>query len=404
MYSRLNKFTLITYQNLDNDERNVFTLLYQPLLGQDAYTLYLTLWSLIERSRLKSPVYFHDFLYDLIKLTPKDFEEARKKLEALGLVVVYKKNDEYLYEIKVPLTAEEFIKDGSLGVYLYKIVGESHFEKLINLFKISEIEKDGFENITNNFCDVFEAVEEMINVEDQLLNKSKSKLTLETDFDFELFFDGLSKNYVDKRKITQKVKDAIKRVAYIYSFDEIDMQKVFMDAITKDRTVDLDVLSKSANKWYNFERESNKETRKLKHNQEDTTPKKSTMNETDYLNYFKTISPIKLLENESGQKAASSEIKVIEQLYEKTSLKEEVINVLIAYVLGIKENVFPSFNYFEKIASEWSRNDLTTAEAALEYIKNRNKQMNQPRTYQKNTKTLPEDIKSDWLDDYIKNL
>ena len=177
-----------------------------------------------------------------------------------------------------------------------------------------------------------------------------------------------------------------------------------MDAITKDRTVDLDVLSKSANKWYNFERESNKETRKLKHNQEDTTPKKSTMNETDYLNYFKTISPIKLLENESGQKAASTEIKVIEQLYEKTSLKEEVINVLIAYVLGIKENVFPSFNYFEKIASEWSRNDLTTAEAALEYIKNRNKQMNQPRTYQKNTKTLPEDIKSDWLDDYIKNL
>ena len=43
LFIDLDKFKLITYQNLDIDERNVLTLLYQPLLGCDAFTLYSTL-------------------------------------------------------------------------------------------------------------------------------------------------------------------------------------------------------------------------------------------------------------------------------------------------------------------------------------------------------------------------
>ena len=55
----LDKFKLITYQNLNIDERNVLTLLYQPLIGCTAFTLYLTLWSFIDRTGLKSDEYLN---------------------------------------------------------------------------------------------------------------------------------------------------------------------------------------------------------------------------------------------------------------------------------------------------------------------------------------------------------
>ena len=128
---RLDKFKLITYQNIDIDERNVVTLLYQPLIGCKAFSLYLTLWSLIDRSRLKTPIYLHKKLYDILNSTPKEFSDARKKLEAIGLLVVYQNEEMYLYELKAPLSAEEFIKDGNLGAYLFKEIGQYNYDRVL---------------------------------------------------------------------------------------------------------------------------------------------------------------------------------------------------------------------------------------------------------------------------------
>ncbi|MFK5882738.1 MAG: DnaD domain protein [Candidatus Izemoplasma sp.] len=402
MLDRLNRFTLTTYQNIDLDERNTFTLLYQPLIGANAYSLYLSLWSLIDRSRLKTPNYLHDMIYEMLNISPKAFIDSRKKLEALGLLVVYKKEDEYLYELKAPLTAEEFIKDGSLGGYLFNKVGQQNFDSLVSLFKITEIEKQGFQNVTISFDDVFESVSKRVDVKEKLLDRSKSKMSFTNDFDFEIFFEGLSKAFVDKRKITSRVKDAIKRVSYVYNLDEIDMQKVYMDAVTKDKDIDLALLSKSAAKWYQYENRTSKISLEEVKRTKNVEVKKS-MDKNDVFEYLRTVHPIDLLENESGIKAASSELNVIENLLAKSTYGIEVINVLILYVLEVKGNAFPTYNYFEKIVSEWKRNDIETAEDALEYIKKRNKPK-QKTVYKNNRKTLPEDIESDWLDDYINSL
>lgn len=402
MLDRLNEFTLTTYQNIDLDERNTFTLLYQPLIGKKAYSLYLTLWSMMDRSRLKTPSYIHSTLYDILGMTPKIFIETRKKLEALGLVVVYQKEDEFLYELKAPLTAEEFIKDGALGGYLFNKVGQQNFDIIVSLFKISEIEKQGFTNVTTSFDDVFESVSKRVDVKEKLLDHSKSKIDIDNDFDFEIFFDGLSKQFVDKRKVTTKVKEAIKRISYVYNLDEIDMQKVYMDAVTKDKDIDLALLSKSASKWYSYENRSSSVSLESIERNKDVAVKKGMCKE-DLFEYLSKVHPIDLLENESGIKAASSELKVIESLLEKSTYGIEVINVLILYVLEIKSGSFPSYNYFEKIISEWKRNNIETLEDALEYIKKRNKPR-EKAVYKNNKKALPEDIKSDWLDDYIKSL
>ena len=393
---KLDKFKLITYQNIDIDERNVVTLLYQPLIGGKAFSLYLTLWSLIDRSRLKTPDYHHSKLFDLIDISPSSFTSIRKKLEAIGLLVVYQNEDLLLYELKAPLTAEEFIKDGSLGAYLFSQIGKANFDEVVSLFRISSIEKAGFKNITSTFDEVFESIPDPFETEEVFLSRSKSKITINNDFDFDIFFEGLSKNFVDHRKITSKVREKISRLAYVYNLDEFTMQKVFMDAVGKDKGVNLDELSKRAGYWFKFE----KRTDSVNLHEKGKKTNVSSSNKK-IIEMCKTTSPLNILEDLFGTKPATVELRVIEQLLEKTDLTPELINFLIVFVMGNTES-FPSYNYFEKVAVDWQRKGFATAEEALEYIKLRNKSRTTKYSKQKNL--LPKDIESDWLDDYIKNL
>lgn len=392
---RLDKFKLITYQNIDLDERNVVTLLYQPLIGCKAFSLYLTLWSLIDRTKLKTPIYLHKKLYDILNVKPGAFSAARKKLEAIGLLVVYQNEEMFLYELKAPLSAEEFIKDGNLGAYLFNEIGKSNFDELVSLFKISNSDKDGFKNITTNFDEVFESLPRPIETSDNYMSRSKSKISLNHNFDFELFFEGLSKNFVDHRKITTKVKEKIERLSYIYGLDEITMQKAFMDSVKRDRSVDLDKLDLAARTWYQFEKKPSKVKGVKK---EEIT---GVNTNTEIIEMCKNLKPVELLEALFGVKPAASELKIIDRLLDSELLSDSLINFLFVYVIGYTEGQIPNYNFFEKIATDWARNKVSTIDEAIIYNKERKVKI-ESKTF-KGKNLLPKDIESDWLQDYIKS-
>jgi replication initiation and membrane attachment protein len=391
----LDKFKLITYQNLDLDERNVITLLYQPLLGCDAFTLYLTLWSLIERARLKSPEYLHLKVYDIMRISPKQFLRARQKLEAIGLLVAYKNEDIFLYELKAPLSAEEFIKDGSLGAYLFSRLGKENFDDLVNLFRISKSEKEGFTNITTNFDEVFESLPRPIETNDDFISKSKAKFHINHSFNFEIFIDGLSKNFVDRRKISKAIKEKIMNISYVYNLDEFTMQKVFMDSVDKNRNIDIEKLSYNARKWFEFERETIFEETKIKN-------KKEAVSYEELLNRCKTDTPSIILAILSNGKPSVTELKVVEKLIDNYEFKIEVINFLLVYVIGLLEE-FPSYNYFDKIAIEWQRKKVNNIDDAIKVIKNRQTRLENHKNKPKGKNLIPKDVESDWFDEYMKN-
>ena len=398
--NKLDKFKLITYQNIDIDERNVVTLLYQPLIGCLAFSLYLSLWSLIDRSRLKTPEYHHSKIFDLIDISPTQFVNTRKKLEAIGLLVVYQNEDLLLYELKAPLSAEEFIKDGSLGAYLFSQIGKANFDDIVSLFRISSIEKTGFKNITSTFDEVFESLSVTFETEETFINRSKSKITINHNFDFEIFFEGLSKNFVDHRKITSRVREKISRLSYVYNLDEFTMQRVFMDAVSKDKAVDLDLLSKRAGYWFRLEK--NTSTLKLgEKNNKKPVNESVDLSNAEVITLCEEKSPLDILNELFAVAPAAVELRIIEQLLENMSLPTELINFLIVFVYGYLGN-FPSYNYFEKIAVDWQRRGFTKIEEAVTYIKERSNKVSKKGKIQKNL--LPKDIESDWLDDYIKDL
>ncbi len=389
----LDLFRLITYHNLDRDERNVLTLLYQPILGGDAFTLYLTLWSLMDRSTKKNAEFPHKLLYDSMRMSPRQIEAARQKLEAIGLLVTYRNDDMYLYELNAPLSAEEFIKDGSLGAYLFSRVGKDIFDEISGLFKVSSNEKAGFVNISSTFDKVFDSLPKPIQTTSDFAKKTKGKIQINHAFNFDIFVEGLSKNFVDRRKITTKVKEKIYQLSYVYNLDEFTMQKAFMDSVDKDRNVDLSDLSKNARKWYEFERETMEQV--------DLKDGNQVVSYNDIVLKCKTETPATILGILSNGKPSLQELNVIERLLENYNLDQPVINFLVVYVVG-QTGQFPTYNYFDKVAVEWQRNNVQTIEDAIEIVKTRQQKNTKP-TSNRSKNTIPDDVNPDWLDEYWKN-
>lgn len=67
----------------------VLTLLYQPIIGDSAFTLYLILMNLMDRQSLISEEYFHSDLESLLNRKLELIEQDRYKLEAIGLLVTF---------------------------------------------------------------------------------------------------------------------------------------------------------------------------------------------------------------------------------------------------------------------------------------------------------------------------
>lgn len=389
---KLDRFKLITYQNIDIDERNVVTLLYQPLIGCRAFSLYTLLWSLIDRSRLKSPEYLHGKIFDLLTLTPDEFLKARKTLEAIGLLVVYQNEEMFLYELKAPVTAEEFIKDGSLGAYLYHKIGQVEFDEISSLFRISNTEKDGFKNITTNFDEVFETIPKNIETNGSFLRRSKSKITINHDFDWDIFLEGLSKNFVDRRKLTNKIKEQITHFSYVYELDESSMQRAYMDSVDNDKNVNLDKLNKRCKYWASVVQNTLQDT----------------MKETEYEHIDVTVETIKelclkhnpkdLLIELTGSKPSKKELETIFQVESELDLPKEVINFLLLYAFQSTDgNLLPGFSFINTIYTSWIRDGVKTFEDAYNATLKYKETSNKRRTNKNQKKFEP-----DWVTDMMK--
>jgi replication initiation and membrane attachment protein len=160
-FELLDQITIYASTTLNPDDVNVITLLYAPLIEADAYKLYMTLQSLLNRSSLTSQNLLHKELLDIVGMNAQKFAEARLKLEAIGLLSTYKRESEYMFLLKSPLTARGFLSDGVLGMYLYSVIGDAEFRRIQKLFQIPKVDKANYVEITASFDDVYQSVEDI---------------------------------------------------------------------------------------------------------------------------------------------------------------------------------------------------------------------------------------------------
>lgn len=386
----IDHYTVTANGLLHEYDRKVLTFLYQPLIGASSLGLYLTLWGELEENRLWSESHSHHSLMNFMDMNLRNIYECRLKLEGINLLKTFVKKDEekrfFVYELQPPLSPEQFLKHGMLNIYLYKKIGKNQFSRIKRFFSEEKFQADEFQPITKAFQEVFTSSHSTFlsnNDEmEQNLSERESNIFIgrkEPDivkatadgFNFELLFAGLHENMISMSAFTDKVREAIGNLAFLYGIDPIQMKNIVISAITADNEIDIDELRKSARDWYQFEHHDQLPSliERIQPVIYQSSKQVPETQEEKLIRYFDTTSPLQFLKDVSGgAEPSKADIKIIEDVMFNQKLNPGVINVLIDNVM-LKTDMKLTKSYVEKIASHWARKNIKTVKDAMELAK-----------------------------------
>lgn len=403
---RNDRFVAYAKSNISATDYQILTIFYQPIIGMGAYTLYCTLINLLDRQSLVSEDYLHGDLESLLNMKLAAIEKDRFRLEAIGLMDTYYFDDHFAYELKMPMSAQSFVNDGVLGQYLIASVTKDRFKKLVQIFKLKTPNVKKYIKTSKQFDEVFLAIHlNEPELEESLKASPRPNgiKTGHTTFDWRLFIESIPVDFLDLRQLTDAVKEKILNLHYVYGLDEIQMHDVFLKSIDSDKNININKLAVNA-------REEFKLTHIAKKQPEiEVVPRERNL-PTDPVGYFKAVSPMSLLEEMGGGKASAADLRIVERLLEEVKIDKGVLNVLLAYVARIKDGTLPGYEYFEKVALDWKRNQVETVENAIEYVQHlsakyeRSKDTKTGKRVYKGAKSTRPDVEISWLDDYIKSI
>ena len=116
IYKVINK-SIITEQDL-----KILNMLYLPLIGPTALSLYNILVNDLDNLKQASPIISHAHLLSNLHISLKELLESRTILEGIGLLKTYIKQDtinNYIYELYSPVSAHEFFSHPIFNIVLY---------------------------------------------------------------------------------------------------------------------------------------------------------------------------------------------------------------------------------------------------------------------------------------------
>lgn len=394
-------FIVMNKTILNEYDRKIITMLYQPIIGMNATGLYFTLWSYIEKNEILSREWNHHHLMTSMRISLKEIKEAREKLEGIGLIKTYLRKgnvNNYVYEVYSPVSPSEFVNNPILGVTLYNNVGDTEYEKIINYFKIPRVSLKDYEDITLKFTDVFETtnLSNYETIDKDIKRVNSNKLELATKNDLSTIFSFIPEEMLNIKTITKDTKELIYKLGFIYDFDDERMSELIRNSLNEKRAIDKTLLKMNARKYYEFEH-SGKLPSLIYRNQPEYLRKAAGENtkKAKIIYQFESTSPYDFLMNKNnGAKPSKKDIELLEILLIDMNLKPGVVNVLIDYVLKINNNKLTR-NFVEVIASQWTRNKVETVEAAMKLAE---------KEYKSRKLSKPSiEEKPEWLDKEIKS-
>lgn len=407
----VDRYIVRTVDYLTDLDEKVLTLLYQPLIGSLAYSLYITLLSQLEKDEYWSDEFTHRQLMTMMDTPLNELYVARKKLEGIGLLKTYQqKNDElslYLYELQPPMAPKQFFSDDVLSVYLYNRLGKNVYRKVRERFLIEKVDKEQFVETTHSFDEVFtslhfseiamnrhseQASATRLQSEKEIIHRSDDRgLQFSDDyFDFQLFTSSLSTFIAPKKLLTEEVRNTIVRLAFVYRIDPLEMSQIVQQTVIHEDEINLADLRKRVQEWYKIEHGNEPPTLGFKKQPDKYRVMKDKVPQTDeekMIYYFETVSPLELLESRSdGGKVPLPDVKIIEELILDYELLPGVVNVLLDYVLQ-RNDMKLSKPLIDKIAGHWKRKNIKTVPDAMTLAKEehrrilqyRDKKLNQPK-------------------------
>ncbi len=398
-------YVVINKTVLNDQDRKILTMLYQPIIGTDAISLYLSLWAYLDKLEVMSTECTHHQLMTNMRLKLESIIEAREKLEAIGLLRTYIKKgniNNLIYELYSPLSAYEFLNNPILNISLYNNVGKLEYEKIKEYFKIPKFNLKEYEDISCSFSDVFESTN--INSFEHLVEDIKrvniNKLSFVSKLDLDNTLSLIPEELFNIRSLTKETKDLIYKLSFIYNLDDDRMSELIRNSLTEKRTIDKNLLKTNCRNYYQFEN-SGKLPSIIYRNQPEylRKPIGDTSKKAKMIYQFETTSPYDfLLSKHSGNRPTKNECSILEYLLIDMNLKPGVVNVLLDYVLKTNDNKLVK-KFIELLAEQWSRSKIETVEDAMEFAEKEYK-----KNKKKSTKTLKVVEKPKWFNEKIDDV
>lgn len=392
-------YTIINQTILTEVDKKIIISLYEPIIGPIAVSLYLTLWADLDKLEIMSKDFTHHHLMTILKTKLVDIENARKSLEAVGLLKSYiKRNDninEYLYELYSPLSASEFLNHPVLSVLLLNNIGENEYNIILNNYKRHTFSKGDYEEITSSMNETFKSVNESV-YEENIRSVKKLGVNIESSIDFELLESTLPKGLVTSKTFNKKTRDLINQLAFIYNIDSIKMSEIIRLVIDEYGIINKDKLRISTRKNYEYNNNGSLPTIVYRTQPEYLkSPSGDLSNRGKMIHVFENTKPYDFLKSKNrGIKPTSRDLKLLEHLAVDFDLPPGVINVLVDYALLVNNGKLNS-TYLETIAGDWSRRNVKTVEDAMSIAE---------KGHKKNVKVVKEITKKDvvnvpaWMD------
>lgn len=374
------KFAALT----DLDKRTLISL-YQPLLGREAVNLYLTLSEYLYRES-EAEIRLSDLLIQT-GTGIKQYYEARIRLEAYGLLKVFQhKSESNLFGLAVlaPMAPDDFFADPMLKMMLTEKVGQRLTSELEERFAMYLPQLDDFKEVTKSFLDVIHVDMKKMSEADnrtssiQLNRPALSDQALKADsFDWKFFMEGLNKQYIRLSSLTPDIKKLIYTFHFLYGINELNMQGYVLEAADlSDGTIDSKKLTAVIQRKYLQQTIKPKDSHPEEIvQQEDVTRLKQkgfSEEEIEVIIHAGQVTPfayLKSIKQQKGGFVTSSETWVLKELVEQAPLSNAVINILLNYLLIIKNAPTLEKNLATKIANDWAQSQVNTPEDAMVKVK-----------------------------------
>ena len=351
--------------------------LYQPLIGMEATALYLTLNSELDQMTLTKSPSLISRLCKLSGFSLNSLQESFDKLEAVGLVCSYvKQTNRYLFDLKMPLSPQEFINHQILN-RLLKDRLKDEYEKTIAIFQTYNVNLNDYQEMTASFTDVFEIHHHEKNILKEKKYKQKIHNSIENSYDLTLFYQGIENLQLSKKMFDQEDEKIIQQLGILYHINALDMQDLVKQSMIENH-LNSRLLAQNCRNYYDLKMPE--KFTEVFHKQSPLlqSEKHGESSLQKHIYYLENISPYDLLKDKMGGKEPlKRDLQVVESVLTTLQLEPGVVNVLIETTLQKCNQSLPK-NFIEALGSQWKRKKIKTVQEAIEegkaYLKYQNQQ------------------------------
>ncbi|HEL2057693.1 TPA: replication initiation/membrane attachment protein [Streptococcus suis] len=353
------QFSLLKRQAFLADYSSL-SLLYQPIMGADAFLVYHFLLASYEQGLSNQP--FSRILNHL-DLGMNRLEQALDVLTALDLLDVYNKQEVFLLELKAPLAEVAFMSKPLLKQLLRKKIGD------FAMATGQQSPDSSWQKVSKKFSDVFSEIGQV-----------KEFVPARKGFDWDAFRNLMRR---DKLAFQDEAEDVI---ALTHLADSLGLSWLELYQLAKETAVQHQIsLGRLQSRL-----QQGGESGQLSRQEEAILAEAKSKSSLEFLRLLKASRKAGLLDAERSCLASLA----------KEGHLDEVINVAVLYTFNKIDSANLNTKYLVKLVNEFSYKGIHSAKAAILFLRE-NRQATRTRT-QARTKTSSTSNVPEWSKQEVK--